>query len=138
MPDSRPINTGGSAYAERGGVPQNANRRRYGDATTAERRTATSGAQVFAAARRHIDALDPVRSDPDQLRMSVARIEAEAARGEEASVPVILLELRTMAGLVPELGAALAAGLVDPTVGVAAAVRSAAEQALGRFGQRSG
>lgn len=138
MSQSRRFNTGGGAYADRGSVPQNANRRRYGDSAPAERGPTSGGAQVFAAARRHIDALDPALSDTDRLHASVARIEAEAGRGEAASAAVIGLELRTIAALVPELGAALAAGLVDPTVGVAAAVRSAAAQALGRFGQRSG
>jgi hypothetical protein len=136
MPESRRVNTGGGAYAERGGVPQNANRSRYGGAIPSERRPSeprpvSGGAQVFAAARRHIDALDPAGVDVERLRASVAWIEAEAARGEGASGAVIVQELRTLSETVPELGAAVAAGLVDPTVDVADAVRAAARAGRG-------
>ncbi|GIJ74020.1 hypothetical protein [Virgisporangium ochraceum] len=140
MPESRRFNTGGGAYADRGGVPQNANRRRYGGVVPSERRPpdgpvasgrrpAGGGEQVFAAARRHVDALDPAASDTGRLRASLARIEAEAARGEDAGVAVIVDELRTLFRLAPELGAAVAAGLLDPSVDVAAAVRTAAARA---------
>jgi hypothetical protein len=86
---------------------------------------------VFATARRHIDVIGA--TDPNtahQLYGSVARVEAEVARGEAAAEAVIVHELRTIAGLTPELAAAVAAGLVDPTVGTAMPVRAAVARAV--------
>lgn len=137
MPESRWINTGGGAYTERGTITRNANRRHYGDPTPGERpaRCTPAGAQVFAAARRHIDAIDAIdaadAADPGALREPVARIEAETGRGDAADPALIVDALRTLSDLAPELAATIAAGLVDPSAGVAPVVRSAAARALG-------
>ncbi len=140
MPEFRRINTGAGAYAERGSVPHNANRRRYGDPPQVDdpargiRRDAASVAQVFASARHHVDALAPSVPGTGTLRESISRLESETARGDTADATVVARSLHTIADLAPALAAAIAAGLADPSAGTATVVRAAAAQATGRFG----
>jgi len=127
MTGPRYLNTGGGPYLERANVTHNGNRSRYGAAANPGRDVTTASLHVFAAARQQIDALG---GDTDRLHESVTSIEAEVARGEAADGVVIAHALCTIAGLAPELAAALAAGLLDPSAGVAVAVQSATRWAL--------
>jgi hypothetical protein len=127
MTEPRYTNTGGGPYLARANVTHNGNRSRYGAVTNPERDITTASLYVFASARQQIDTLGGYT---DRLHDSVTSIEAEVARGEAADGVVIAHALRTIAGLVPELAAALAAGLLDPSAGVAVAVQSATRWAL--------
>ncbi|MEV4642820.1 hypothetical protein AB0J80_36310 [Actinoplanes sp. NPDC049548] len=143
MADSRTINTGGGWYTEGGTVHHtsiNNGTYHHGDYAGRDLHHTTTAdlASVFAEARRRIDTLADDDLDTGLLHASVDQIEAEVARGNDGDSQVIGRTLRTLAGLVPDVAAALATGLVDPTAGVALAARAAAERVAGLFGQRQG
>lgn len=135
MTGPRYINTGGGPYRGRANVPHNGNRRHYASTTNAARdypaydvATTAPLLHMFAAARQQIDALT---GDTDQLHHAVTALETEVVRGNAADLTVVTRALRTIAGLVPELAAALSAGLLDPSAGVPDDIRAAARWALG-------
>jgi hypothetical protein len=116
-----------AAFADRGKPTANTGRHQYGEPVQGDGRAVTPGAQVFAAARHHLDARHAPHLDLVTLRESVTRVEAEVARGDAADEAVVVRALRTIRALLPELAVAMIAGLVDPSAGMPPAVRRAAE-----------
>lgn len=117
-----PRNT--SAVGGRGNVTLNGNRRHYGDPARGPGDHAGREATFFSWAHQQID------GNADRLHGPLHVIEAEVARGADADGAAVAGALRTIAQELPEFAEALAAGLLDPSAGVAVPVQSAARWAL--------
>ncbi len=123
--ESRSINTGGGAYVE-GTVTAH---EFVGRDKTVTGVDAAGLADLFGTVYDRIARM-PERPDvdKDELRDTVEKVEREAAKGADANPQKIGYWLNTLAGVVPDVVKVVAAALVNPVAGVAAAVQVVASR----------